>query len=211
MIRYIVSRVREAAEILMDKGPAFFLKRFIYRDLELVLTEKDLDSLGEYKEPLLEDGLMLVDIDRELLTRPGLVYPVKSEYHRALGYLGKGYKGVALIRGDEVGGFIWYTMIDCANQDANHPDVRLLGIASEKNSSYMFSMLLNPKIRGKNLAGLLQTSVFKRLREQGVDKAYGTYETKNIPALWVHRSLKWNEIGKFSLSQFIFIKKAVKI
>jgi GNAT superfamily N-acetyltransferase len=202
-------RIKEAVELVKDKGFLFACRNYIYWGDETVLVEMDLSTLDDLGKYRLDPGLDIVGISRELFDHDGVTYPEKSEYFRALDYLKQGYRGFALKRETEVVGYIWYALIDPSNRDRNHPDVNLFGIPGEEGSAYMFSMYLKPTVRGKNLAVYLQRYALHHLRDVGLAKAYGTYGKQNLSALWTHRMLRWKESKTFRVYQFVMIKKAI--
>ena len=202
-------RIKEAIELIKDKGLLFAVHNYIYWGEETVLVEMDLSTLEDLSRYPLDPGFDIVHIDHGLLEDKNVTYPARSEYFRALDYLEKGYVGYALKQGKDVVGYIWYANIDSSNKKMNHPDVNRFGISDEKDSAYMFSMYLKPNVRGKNLATYLQRVVFHHLKAAGTLKAYGTYGKQNISALWIHRMLKWKEMKIFKIYQFVLIQKVI--
>ena len=67
-------------------------------------------------------------------------------------------------------------------------------------------MFLRKSVRGKNIGSFIFGSLLQLLKNNGIVRAYGFYEAKNIPALWVHRLSKCKEIEKINVSQIIFYK-----
>jgi hypothetical protein len=46
------------------------------------------------------------------------------------------------------------------------------------------------------------------LRKKGFKKAYGYFYLKNIPALWMHRTLRWRELKHVRVTRFFIFRKA---
>jgi hypothetical protein len=157
-IRRIVNRLSEVVEIIRDRGFVFFIRRFIYCDTVTVFVEKNLEKLNDLADYPVDSGLVLTDISLDILKRSKFSFPVKSEYFRALNYIDKGYHGYALMREQHIRGYIWYANLGTGNERTIHPEADLFGIARDSDAAYMFSMYIDPKERGKNLATYLQMS-----------------------------------------------------
>jgi GNAT superfamily N-acetyltransferase len=95
-------------------------------------------------------------------------------------------------------------MLSC--EGSSHPDLQWLGINLEKNQVYSFDLFLDPQKRGDNAAAYLQSSFLEHLKEKGIRKVYGYFWSDNIPALWVHRQLKYRELNSVTVNRFFFIK-----
>jgi GNAT superfamily N-acetyltransferase len=84
----------------------------------------------------------------------------------------------------------------------------MLGITCSDKDAYAFDMYISPAHRGENLAGPLQRLLQAKLKEEGWRKVYGYYWDDNLPALWMHRVLKFKELPKRQVSRFLFYQKA---
>lgn len=93
------------------------------------------------------------------------------------------------------------------NKPILHPDLDMLGIRAKEKEVYAFDMLIDPSFRGKNLAVPIQRSLQLALKAEGYSLVYGFYWQDNIPAMWMHRSLKFRELPKRWVSRFFFIKR----
>lgn len=60
------------------------------------------------------------------------------------------------------------------------------------------------------MGAFIYSSLLQLLKNKGVARAYAVYDTKNIPALWVNRMLKFKEVGRLLISQFIFYKFVIR-
>jgi len=176
----------------------YFLRENIYFDKVAITVEKDLETLTPVHELLEQAGAQLVSVTPETLgptSRPQqlLVYGEAERHKKAMSYLKHGYRGVALVTDGEVAGDIWYT---CQGQEPGtniHPDLKWLRMPCGPNEAYAFDMYLPPAKRGKNFANLLQNGALHEIKNNGFARALGYYWAENIPALWVHRTLKWKE------------------
>jgi GNAT superfamily N-acetyltransferase len=65
-------------------------------------------------------------------------------------------------------------------------------------------MYISSTYRGKNLAVLLQRSLHQTLKDEGYVKVYGAYYEDNLPALWMHRMLKFKEHPRRKVFRFFF-------
>jgi hypothetical protein len=135
-----------------------------------------------------------------------LLFPVRNRFLKAAHYLDKGYRGFALVNGNEVIGDIWYAAAPAAENGTIPPDVKWLGIRCKDCYAYTFDMYVNPAKRGGAMAALLQLGALHELKKMGFDRAFGYFWSNNIPALWIHRTLKWSEHARIKMTRFFFIK-----
>jgi GNAT superfamily N-acetyltransferase len=84
------------------------------------------------------------------------------------------------------------------------PDFKMLDIVCREREAYAFDMFIDPTYRGKNLAVPLQRSLQHTLKSEGYVKVYGAYYEDNLPALWMHRMLKFKEYPKRRVFRFFF-------
>lgn len=188
----------------------YFFRGYVFINKVAVTVEKDLSSLLPMEDSLERAGVQLVAITPRSLMQDAkkeesLIYPDEDRLKRALRYLNKGYQGFALVRGREVSGDIWYTSARNHQKGPVHPDMTWLGIRCGDNDAYAFDMYLHPDKRGKNMANLLQNGALHEIRKNGFARALGYYWAKNIPALWVHRTLQWKELRRVQITRFFFI------
>jgi hypothetical protein len=67
-------------------------------------------------------------------------------------------------------------------------------------------MFIKPEERGNALAAPLLTASLYSLKEKGFVRAYGNYMKGNIPALWMHRLMKYDERPAVSVKRFFCVK-----
>ncbi len=185
----------------------YYLQSNLHINKVAVTAEKDLSTLSPITDAMEQAGVTLVAITPETLmqnaTSEGLlIYPDKKRLKKIIGYLKNGYRGVAVVRGQEVCGDIWYTSNFDPHKGRVHPDLKWLKFECKDKDVYAFDMYLYPGKRGNNLANLLQNGVLHEIKKNGYARALGCYWAENIPALWVHRTLKWKELRRLEVSRF---------
>ncbi len=210
MVNYIKMRLYHIAETIRFNGIAYLWHEIVYRKREAILVEKDLFAVQTSENAFRRAGVRIEEITRSAIANYSLQFPVKNRFLKAVHYLDKGSRGFALVNGNEVNGDIWYTAVPTAENGAIHPDVTWLGIRCKDKYAYMFDMYLNPVKRGGASAAMLQLGALYELKKKGFNRAFGYYWSNNIPALWVHRMLKWNECSRIKASRFFFIKTVVR-
>jgi GNAT superfamily N-acetyltransferase len=184
----------------------YFLRSNFYINKVAVPVGKDLSTLRPLQHSPAQTGIDLVTITpRSLLLNPktsqSLIYPDEQRLKTAMAYLGKGYRGVALVCGNEVLGDIWYTDASTHENGAVHPDLKWLRVSCGENEVYAFDMYVYPGRRGNNIANMLQNGALHEIRRNGYSRALGYFWADNIPALWVHRTLKWNELKRVKVTR----------
>jgi hypothetical protein len=72
----------------------------------------------------------------------------------------------------------------------------------------MFDMHVQPGERGKALTTWFMTTVLFNWRDNDYDKAYGCFVTHNVPALWVHRLIGYEEKPHIMVRRYGLYKTA---
>jgi GNAT superfamily N-acetyltransferase len=215
MIQYVKKTKlwRFIKTIKIDLIYSFFVER-IFINKVAVTVEKDLSMAPPLTTTPFPNDIHAINITSDLFTtaskRPeGLRYStVKGPDDRrlkALGYLKKGYRGIALAIGNEVCGDIWYVGPRADKKGVKHPDMKWLGLRCNPSDTYAFDMYLHPEKRGNNLATLLQNEALRSMKKDGFTRAFGYYWATNTPALWVHRMLEWKNLRRVKVSRFLFV------
>lgn len=117
-------------------------------------------------------------------------------------------RSFAIVEGSTVIGDVWCFINPKAGKIIAHPalkDLEILDIKLSAGEAYSFDMAIAPPYRGKNLATPLQRYLQASLKAEGCQKVYGYYWDDNIPALWMHRMLKFKELPKRRVSRFFFL------
>jgi len=131
-----------------------------------------------------------------------------SRRYKAIRNLKRGLRGFALITNSKVVGDMWCIVPIEDNKPVRHPDLDMLGIRPREKEVYAFDLLIDPSFRGKNLAVPIQRSLQLVVKAEGYTKFYGFYWQDNIPAMWMHRSLRFKELPKRWVSRFFRIKRS---
>jgi len=154
----------------------------------------------------LEDSYF-IELNLENLQLNNWSFSSPSRRYKAIRNLKRGLRGFALITGSKVVGDMWCIVPTQDNNPIRHPDLDMLGIQPKEKEVYAFDMLIDPNFRGKNLAVPIQRSLQLALKAEGYTRFYGFYWQDNIPAMWMHRSLKFKELPKRWVSRFFAIKR----
>lgn len=206
MLDYCRMRTVQAVEMVERGSWKSLLKEIFYLDRVAVPVEIELASLRPEEDFPRPPGEQVLEVTRELLEKRRASFPVRSRYLKALEYLAGGYRGYALLQGNAVAGDIW-----CADAPgkygAKHPDETWLGLKCGDREVYTFDMFMDPHRRGGNAAAALQNGALHALRKEGYTKAYGFFWSDNVPALWVHRTLRWRELARVKASRFLLSRK----
>ena len=206
MLNFVKMRFLQIWETMNQYSASYVIDHVIFIDRVAIPVEKDLASLLPGKDD--KQGLdgEIVEIRPELIESQQLVYTLRNRHLKALYYLEKGFGGYALVKGNKVSGDIWYFPLDKKHSGV-HSDVEWLGISYGENDIYTFDMYLDQRERGKNASTMLQKGALQGLQQKGFSKAYGYFWANNVPALWVHRILKWKELPRVKVSRFLIFKK----
>lgn len=173
-----------------------------------VPVEMDLIKLSPVTDLFkgLEDS-RFTELKLEDLQQNDLNFVEPSRRYKAIRNLKRGLRGFSLIKDSKVVGDMWCIAPTEANKPVRHPDLEMLGIHAKENEVYAFDMLIDPSFRGKNLAVPIQRALQLALKAEGYTRFYGFYWQDNIPAMWMHRSLKFKELPKRWVSRFFAIKR----
>ncbi|OGW36517.1 MAG: hypothetical protein A2010_12890 [Nitrospirae bacterium GWD2_57_9] len=208
MQHHLKDRVKPFLKLMKLDVPYYFFRGAFFINKVAVAVEKDLSALPPLDSGHAE-GLKLVAITPAALFRQALIYPQQKEsenrYLKALYYLKKGYRGFALAREKEVCGDMWYVDAHYGQKEPLHPDLKWLGIQCGPKETYAFDMHVYRQQRGKNLAPFLQNGGLHELQKEGFVKVYGYYWADYLPALWVHRTLRFKELKRIKVTKLLFI------
>jgi hypothetical protein len=173
-----------------------------------VPVEMDLTKLSSQTDLFkgLEDSYF-TELKLEKLQGNDWSFTLPSRRYKAIRNLKRGLRGFALIKGSKVVGDMWCIVPTEDNKPVRHPELDMLGIHAKEKEAYAFDMLIDPSFRGKNLAVPIQRALQLALKAGGCPLIYGFYWQDNIPAMWMHRSLKFRELPKRWVSRFFFIKR----
>lgn len=207
MLQYCKMRVVQAIDTVRRGSVKALLRETFYLNREAVPVEIELSALRPVEDFPRPGDETVLEVTRELLESRPLAYPVRSRHLKALDYLKRGYRGYALLKGDLVTGDIWCADSGNGYQGQKHPDEAWLGVRCREMEVYTFDMFLDPVRRGGNAAAALQNGALHALKQEGFTKAYGFFWSDNVPALWVHRTLRWRELARVRASRLLLSRK----
>ncbi len=181
-------------------GRAFFVNR------TAVPVVKSLETAEDVSEQLVSNGMRFLELNRGNVGRPDLKCRLMNRQMKITRNIGAGYGAFAVAAGSVIAGELFFTLSDPRNPP-EHEDIDLLFLHPGPGDVYMFDMSVDPQQRGGNVACLLMSAALYRFRETGFRNAYGYFDLHNIPALWVHRQLKFTELGRVSMSR-LFLRRS---
>jgi len=207
VIDVIRMRSVQIYEFLRANSWSSFFKEVIYRGRKAIVVKKALCETKDRTEILKQFNVEFIEIDRDSILSKKYRYRFKNRYLKALHYLGKGYGGHAIVKGDEIIGDIWY--FAPGRFPGYHPDPKWLGIQLSKNDIYSFDIFLVPSERGSNFSALLQNNAMHALYKKGYENAFAFFWADNIPAVWNTRVVnKWKELKSLRMNRFLFLRKS---
>jgi GNAT superfamily N-acetyltransferase len=207
MYEWILMTYYEIREALLEGGLWNLIRKRIYWQRTATPVEMDLTTLSPF-EDIEDSDYQFIELTSERLCTVNWTFKVASRYFKACRNLKKGWRCLALANDSIVLGDIWCISQCKVGNTHIHTDLSLLGITCKVHEAYAFDMYIDTAYRGKNLAVFLQRFLQSTLKTEGYEKVYGFYWTDNVPALWMHRMLKFKELPKQRLSRFFFLQRA---
>ena len=209
MFQYIKMRFFHVMEFINNKNFLSIWTEIVYFRRTCILLEKDLKNFALNNVYVQHADLTMIEINPTTFSENKFIHQSKVRYMKALRYLKKGYSGYGIVRDNEVIGDIW--CFTCNKPPEIHPDVVFFNIKCAPNECYLFDMYMSPLERGnRNIATYLERVVLRNLSKKGYEKAYGYVWADNVPALWVHRIIKWKEKRRLKINRFLGFKKISK-
>ncbi len=208
MFDYFFMRLFQTFEFVKENGLRVFIKQLVYVNRIAIPVEMNLAEFNPRFTESKGNSYEFIKLDRYALENGNYQFVNKVREMKALVYVKKGYYGFALQKDNKIIADIWYSAPTSNSNSQVHKDMTWLGIIPRKKYVYAFDMFVIPGIRGHNIATYFQSSFLVYLRNKGWFYVYGYYWADNIQALWVHRLLKWKELGKVKVSRFFMIKKS---
>lgn len=210
MLNKLKIRIYRMSDSIKRNGLKKTFSDRIFLNKIMIPTVMDLDNYTN-QHSLNNSGYEIAELTEAEASNNKLEYSNELRSLLATQNTKIGRKSFLLVNNNRVVGDIWYVCPEKKDIPVTHPDFSWLRIKPEKNSIYAFDMYIDPLERGKNLAVSFMGTFLNSIKDKGFSKAYGHYGADNIPALWVHRSLKWTELDKVSVSSFLMFKTASKI
>ena len=197
----------QASEAFAEDGWKHVLHPRVFLNREIIPAEMDLSTLPS-SSALRDIGYQFVELKLEDLQAEKWRFMVPSRRFKALRNTKRGWRGFAIVEGNLVVGDVWCVTPSGNGLPVVHSDLEMLGITCGEKDVYAFDMHIATAFRGKNLAVPLQRSLHAILKTEGFRKVYGAYWNDNLPALWMHRMLKYKELPKRSVSRFFFLQRS---
>ena len=174
-------------------------------------TVMDLTSTTSTNMPHVDSEIKFVELQIDEILSGMLRFSVPSRYFKARRNLMRNLRGFAILKENVVMGDIWCAVPKEDSALVIHPDLEMLGVNCESGDVYAFDAFIDRKYRGNNLALPLQRFLHLTVKSEGYKKVYGFYWDDNLPALWMHRMLRYQELPKRSVTRFFFIQHATYI
>jgi GNAT superfamily N-acetyltransferase len=201
----------QSLEALQEEGLKGILRPRFFRNRKATPVEMDLSVLPAQTNLLRDPSYQFVELKMETLAKRDLLFTIPSRGIKASRNLKRGWRGFAIIKGDLVVGDVWCVTPGKDGNHVMHPDLSMLGITCTDREAYAFDMYISQDHRGDNLAAPFQRLLQAKLKAEGWRKVYGYYWDDNLPALWMHRMLRFKELPKRQVSRFLFYQRAETI
>ena len=201
----IFSRIRE---ILAEGNLWNLIQKLVFWNKIATPVEMDLTTLAPQTNINQDTGYKFIELTHNDLLGAKWYFPITSRRLKAMQNLKNGWRSFAIVNDSTVVGDVWCITFHGELAHHVHPDLKMLDIRWEEGEAYAFDMLIHPTYRGKNLAAPLHRFLQLTLKNEGYRKVYGYYWNDNLPALWMHRMLKFHELPKRRVSRFFFLLQA---
>lgn len=199
----------QAREAFAEGGLKNVLRQRFFWKRKATPVEMELRAVSPSPARFLRNyNYAFVEIREEYLRDGMLFFSTASRGIKASRNLKKGWRGFALTLRGEVVGDVWCVTPHEDGLPVQHADLEMLGITALPKEVYAFDMYISPEHRGENLAAPFHRSLHDLLRLEGCDKIYGFYWDDNLPALWMHRIMKFKELPKRQVTRFLSFIKA---
>lgn len=208
MVKLLKEKLYQFIELWKKEGLLPASKFAIYRYEEAVPVEKELSTLDVLKQPEGVGDFNLIEVNEQNYCSGNFEYPLQSRKEKVFVNIENGYKTYVLIKNNQVVADVWYATNTAAYSNPIRNYLIWFGIDLKPDEVYLFDMYLSPDERGKGMAAFFMGSVLQSLKEKGIKKVYGYYDAKNIPAMWVHRLLKYHELPRLKISKLLWFEFA---
>jgi GNAT superfamily N-acetyltransferase len=198
--------IQEVVEAFKEGGWRNLLGKRFYFNRALTPCEMDLGSLPELEKPVLEKPYQIIQFTEKLAENDSLIFPDKRRYLKTRVRMRKGLTCYVLLKDRTVVGDIWCDCPEGPDERASHDDLGWLRIENRPGEVYSFDMFIDAEERGNNLAGPFMKGFLYVLKDRGFKKSYGYYWSDYMPALWMHRILKFQEREQMKMWRFLFMR-----
>ena len=208
-MKQFLIRLNQIGETWKTGGFNTLKRKMFFWNKDMVLVEKELSTVQLKPTITKESNFEFIEISKEKIGKiQDLNYSLKSRQLKLEANLAKGYQGFAVVQDNMVLGDVWFVGRNDLNEKGEHPDLKFLKIKLNPKEAYLNDMYINADKRGGGLVNFLLGQSLHALKKKGFKKVYGSYETDNIPALWMHRSLGYKEVRKLKLQKFLFFVRS---
>ncbi len=193
--------------LLREKGFKTAVSEAVYFNREIVMVERDLNKPLPKLKGDFDLRLITVNEDENNMgvTRK-LKFSNKVRELKFNAYSRRGYKAFLGIHNEKVVAEQWWMSALDVQHNIIHPDLRWLKLDLKDGEIYAFDLLIVPEYRGAPLTNKFIFSYINELKKLGHSKIYGTFFLDNIPSLWIHRMLSYNETQKMKRHRFFFLE-----
>lgn len=211
MLTSIRIAVHQVLETLAEDGVKDIFRPRVFWNrraipVEMNLMTANLPLVGQPNN----SEFQFVEITMDDLQARKWTFAVPSRGLKALRNFKRGYRDFAVAKDSTIVGDLWCVVPQKDGNPIFHPDLKMLGIVCGIGDAYAFDMFIPSTYRGKNLAVPLQKALQSTLKMEGCQRVYGYYWEDNLPALWMHRMLKFKELPKRRVSRFFFLLRSRK-
>lgn len=206
MIDYIKLAFYMLYDYLAEGKLSELFRLVIFRNRIAVPTEIDLTKM-QFDKINFDEDFQFIELKTDELNSKKWEFAVPSRRIKAYRNLKRGQRGFAVTTGAVIIGDNWNVVPDDARNVIKHPDLKMLGIECKHGEVYGLDMFIAPDYRGKKLAVPLLLYTLTTLKLEGYNKTYAFYWEDNIPAMRMHRKLKYRELPKRRVSHFFFYEK----
>ena len=202
MMKQFGMRYSQVFETLKSGGFFPLFQKIVFWNREIIVVEKNLFKFNLKSKSNIDANLEFINITKKSAHKSKkLTYPLRSRQLKLRNNLLNGYQAFAVTKNSEVLGDLWYVGRNHLEEKCNHPDLKWLGVRLAPKEAYLFDMYIDPQKRGAGLVNFLFSQSLETLKNQGFAKVYGFYEADNFPALWMHRTMGYEEIERLKLKK----------
>jgi GNAT superfamily N-acetyltransferase len=204
MLKSLFIDMQQFIEGLAHTGLKRALRKALFINQLVIPVVKNLEKIAPSISVSANLDVSFISISHKMLPQLEYAYRVKSRRLKAKRNANYGLSGFAVVSRKTIIGDIWYTTWKTSRHPHLHEDIDLLFLDPGPKDVYMFDLFVEPGERGKNIALPLMRHALFQLSELGYKNVFGYFNAQYVPALWVHRILKFKELDGVLLSRFFF-------
>lgn len=209
MMKQVGMRCSQVFETLKSEGLLPLFKKVVCWNREIIVVEKNLFKFNLKSKSDIDANLEFINITKKSAHKSKkLTYPLRSRQLKLRNNLINGYQTFAVTKNSEVLGDLWYVGRNNLEEKCSHPDLKWLNLKLAPKEAYLFDMYIDPQKRGGGLVNYLFSRSLEALKTQGFAKVYGFYEADNFPALWMHRTMGYEEIERLKLKKLFCLGRS---